>query len=137
MNNISPVSKIKCNTNNMNVKLLYNKILLILLLTFIPIGISSGGIFSSFTDIFKKKASLHRVENLRLRKVGKELSLSEHSIISPIPTPTSLRDAYSFRQHVETSRKNRGLKMIEEFDDFPVYYYSNHNSFYETCLCDI
>ena len=71
MNNISPVSKIKCNTNNMNVKLLYNKILLILLLTFIPIGISSGGIFSSFTDIFKKKASLHRVENLRLRMIEK------------------------------------------------------------------
>lgn len=46
----------------------------------------------------------------------------------PVPKPNSLRDAYSFRQHVETSRKNRGLKMIEEFDDFPVYYYSNHNS---------
>ena len=46
----------------------------------------------------------------------------------PISKPNSLRDAYSFRQHVETSRKNRGLKMIEEFDNFPVYYYSNHNS---------
>ena len=28
----------------------------------------------------------------------------------------SLRDAYAFKQHVETSRKNRGLKMIKEFD---------------------
>ena len=55
----------------MNVKLLYNKILLILVLTFIPIGISSGGVFSSFTDLFKKKVSLHRVENLRLRMVEK------------------------------------------------------------------
>ena len=68
------------------------------------------------------------IENLSLKEIEKELPISEHTIISPIPTPTSLRDAYSFRQHVETSRKNRGLKMIEEFDHFPVYYYSNHNS---------
>ena len=46
----------------------------------------------------------------------------------PVPKPNSLRDAYAFRQHVETSRKNRGLEMIEEFDSFPVYYYSNHNA---------
>jgi len=46
----------------------------------------------------------------------------------PISKPNSLRDAYAFRQHVETSRKNRGLEMTKEFDDFPVYYYSNHNS---------
>ena len=55
----------------MNVKLLYNKILLILVLAFVPIGISSGGIFSSFTDLFKKKVSLHRVENLRLKMIEK------------------------------------------------------------------
>jgi len=55
----------------MNVKLLYNKISLILVLTFIPIGISNAGVFSSFTDIFKKKVSLHRVENLRLRMIEK------------------------------------------------------------------
>ena len=42
--------------------------------------------------------------------------------------PNSLRDAYAFRQHVEVSRKNRGLKMAKEFDLFPVYYYANHNS---------
>ena len=50
--------------------------------------------------------------------------LSNINLIAPIK-PRSLRDAYAFRQHVETSRKNRGLEMIKEFDDFPVYYYSN------------
>ena len=50
--------------------------------------------------------------------------LSEVTLTTPI-NPRSLRDAYAFRQHVETSRKNRGLEMIKEFDDFPVYYYSN------------
>ena len=52
------------------------------------------------------------------------INTSEVNILSPI-MPRSLRDAYAFRQHVETSRKNRGLNMIKEFDDFPVYYYSN------------
>tara|TARA_B100000959_G_C14871521_1_gene578557 strand:- start:71 stop:1009 length:939 start_codon:yes stop_codon:yes gene_type:complete len=54
----------------------------------------------------------------------KKYPLSEVSLIAPI-NPRSLRDAYAFRQHVETSRKNRGLEMIEEFDNFPVYYYSS------------
>ena len=53
---------------------------------------------------------------------------SKVNILCPLNKINSLRDAYSFRQHVETSRKNRGLKMIEEFDNFPIYYYSNHNS---------
>ena len=47
-----------------------------------------------------------------------------------IPKPNSFRDAYAFRDHVATSRKNRGLGMIDEFDQFPVFYFSNHNSMY-------
>ena len=54
--------------------------------------------------------------------------LSEVNLLSPIPKPTSFRDAYAFRQHVATSRKNRGVEMIPEFDQFPVFYFSNHNS---------
>ena len=57
-----------------------------------------------------------------------EIKIDSVNIVSPIPNPTSLRDAYAFRQHVETSRKNRGLNMIDTFDSFPVYYYSNHKS---------
>jgi fumarylacetoacetate (FAA) hydrolase len=48
--------------------------------------------------------------------------------LAPVPHPRSLRDAYAFRQHVETARKNRGLEMIPEFDLFPVFYFSNHNA---------
>ena len=46
-------------------------------------------------------------------------------LLSPLPVPSSLRDAYAFKQHVETSRKNRGLEMIPEFFEFPVFYFSN------------
>lgn len=49
-------------------------------------------------------------------------------LLSPVAFPTSLRDAYAFRQHVETARRNRGASMIPEFDQFPVFYFSNPHS---------
>ena len=49
------------------------------------------------------------------------------TILPTIPKPTSFRDAYAFREHVATARKNRGLGMIKEFNQFPVFYFSNHN----------
>ncbi|MBX3101445.1 MAG: fumarylacetoacetate hydrolase family protein [Bacteroidetes bacterium] len=53
------------------------------------------------------------------------LSFDESAALSPILRPVTLRDAYAFRQHVATSRRNRGLEMIPEFDRFPVFYFSN------------
>ena len=48
-------------------------------------------------------------------------------LLAPVPHPTSCRDAYAFRQHVATARRNRGAEMIPEFDEFPVFYFTNHN----------
>ncbi len=56
------------------------------------------------------------------------LSLDQVELIAPVPHPASVRDAYAFRQHVATSRRNRGLDMIAEFDEFPVFYFSNHQA---------
>ncbi len=47
-------------------------------------------------------------------------------LLSPIPRPTSMRDGYAFRQHVEAARRNRGVPMIPEFDHFPIFYFTNH-----------
>lgn len=47
-------------------------------------------------------------------------------LLSPIPRPVSMRDGYAFRQHVETARRNRGVPMIPEFDQFPIFYFTNH-----------
>ena len=55
-------------------------------------------------------------------------ALEDVELQSPILKPNSLRDAYAFKQHVEAGRRSRGLKMIKEYDKFPVYYYGNHNS---------
>jgi fumarylacetoacetate (FAA) hydrolase len=49
-------------------------------------------------------------------------------ILAPVPFPSSCRDAYAFRQHVESARRNRGLPMINEFDQYPVFYFTNHHS---------
>jgi fumarylacetoacetate (FAA) hydrolase len=49
-------------------------------------------------------------------------------ILPPVPFPSSCRDAYAFRQHVASARRNRRLEMIPEFDQFPVFYFSNHHS---------
>ncbi len=55
-------------------------------------------------------------------------SFSKAEIMAPVPHPTSCRDAYAFRQHVASARKNRGVDMIPEFDQFPIWYFTNHNA---------
>ncbi len=47
---------------------------------------------------------------------------------APVPFPTSCRDGYAFRQHVEAARRNRKAEMIPEFDQFPIFYFTNHHS---------
>lgn len=64
---------------------------------------------------------------LTLPSHGVELAAKAH-YLSPIPHPASVRDGYAFRQHVETARRNRGLPMIAEFDEFPVFYFTNHQA---------
>jgi fumarylacetoacetate (FAA) hydrolase len=54
-------------------------------------------------------------------------SRNEINFLAPVPHPTSCRDGYAFRQHVATARRNRGVEMIPEFDQFPVFYFTNHN----------
>ena len=54
--------------------------------------------------------------------------LGSVALRAPLPRPPSMRDGYAFRQHVETARKNRGLEMIPEFDQFPVFYFTNHQA---------
>lgn len=49
-------------------------------------------------------------------------------ILAPIPHPTSCRDGYAFRQHVAAARRNRKVDMIPEFDQYPIFYFTNHNS---------
>lgn len=49
-------------------------------------------------------------------------------LCAPLPNPSSLRDGYAFREHVETMRTSRGLEIPPEFEQFPVFYFSNHQA---------
>ncbi len=69
---------------------------------------------------FKKAQQLMHADLLA------NLTISDVELLSPIPRPPSMRDGYAFRQHVMTARRNRGLEMIPEFDQFPVFYFTNH-----------
>jgi len=58
------------------------------------------------------------------------LSEKQYQLLAPVPNPTSCRDGYAFRQHVAAARRNRGVPMIEEFDQYPIFYFTNHNAIY-------
>ena len=49
-------------------------------------------------------------------------------IMAPVPHPSSCRDGYAFRQHVAAARRNRKVDMIPEFDQYPIFYFTNHNA---------
>ena len=56
------------------------------------------------------------------------LPYSGATIMAPVPYPTSCRDGYAFRQHVAAARRNRKVEMIAEFDQYPIFYFTNHNA---------
>ena len=90
---------------------------------------SSGELPNNMLDYLKNFEN----NNIKLKDIIRSnskcvLNLNDVSIIAPLPNPVSFRDAYAFRQHVEAGRRNRGLDMIPEYDEFPVFYFSNHNS---------
>lgn len=76
------------------------------------------------------KTAKQVVNGIKNKKVKSHIKLSEVKLLSPIPDPPSCRDGYAFRQHVATARRNRGVEMIPEFDQYPVFYFTNHNAIY-------
>lgn len=58
----------------------------------------------------------------------KAINYESAHILAPVPFPSSCRDGYAFRQHVASARRNRKLEMIPEFDQYPIFYFTNHHS---------
>ena len=56
------------------------------------------------------------------------MPVQDVQLIAPVPFPTSCRDGYAFRQHVAAARRNRKVEMIPEFDQYPIFYFTNHHS---------
>ncbi len=72
----------------------------------------------------------------RAKKVDEEIKTGKREakeeiffeLVAPVPHPTSCRDGYAFRQHVAAARRNRKVDMIPEFDQYPIFYFTNHNA---------
>jgi fumarylacetoacetate (FAA) hydrolase len=62
------------------------------------------------------------------RITNKGIPVRDIQLIAPVPFPTSCRDGYAFRQHVAAARRNRKVDMIPEFDQYPIFYFTNHHS---------
>lgn len=62
------------------------------------------------------------------RTSNKGVFLKDVQLLAPVPFPTSCRDGYAFRQHVAAARRNRKVDMIPEFDQYPIFYFTNHHS---------
>ena len=62
------------------------------------------------------------------RTSNKGIPVNEIQFLAPVPFPTSCRDGYAFRDHVAAARRNRRLEMIPEFDQYPVFYFTNPHS---------
>ncbi|HEY4334804.1 MAG TPA: fumarylacetoacetate hydrolase family protein [Puia sp.] len=59
---------------------------------------------------------------------SRAVPVEEKELLAPLPLPGSCRDGYAFRQHVAAARRNRKVPMIPEFDQYPVFYFTNHHS---------
>ena len=73
------------------------------------------------------KACEQRIKEGLVRNI-QAIPVEEVQIIAPVPNPTSCRDGYAFRQHVASARRNRKVDMIPEFDQYPIFYFTNHSS---------
>lgn len=74
---------------------------------------------------------MERAKKINQAILSGELSPKEevfYQLLAPVPYPTSCRDGYAFRQHVAAARRNRKVDMIAEFDQYPIFYFTNHNA---------
>jgi fumarylacetoacetate (FAA) hydrolase len=79
------------------------------------------------------EAMMERARMVEKKLMGNTLKIQaekQFNLLAPVPHPTSCRDGYAFRQHVAAARRNRSVPMIPEFDQYPIFYFTNHQAIY-------
>jgi 2-keto-4-pentenoate hydratase/2-oxohepta-3-ene-1,7-dioic acid hydratase in catechol pathway len=74
------------------------------------------------TDLFGR---FPEAERMALTRPSEVVPLAEPRLLPPLGRPPSIRDFYTFEQHVKTARRRRGLEMDPLWYDLPVFYFSN------------
>lgn len=87
------------------------------------------GMFLNYWDDFLPMAQGGEIL-VKEGKISRERAIpyDRVTVLAPVPFPSSCRDGYAFRQHVAAARRNRKLDMIPEFDQYPIFYFTNHHS---------
>jgi fumarylacetoacetate (FAA) hydrolase len=62
------------------------------------------------------------------RSSTRGVALKDLQLLAPVPFPTSCRGSYAFRQHVEEICQNNKTPVMAEFDNYPLYHFTNHHS---------
>ena len=90
---------------------------------------NSMNLFLNYWDDYLPvaKAGLKAMHEGRLMP-GRTQRIEDVQLLAPVPFPSSCRDGYAFRQHVAAARRNRKVDMIPEFDQYPIFYFTNHHS---------
>lgn len=90
------------------------------------------GTMSMFLNYWEDAYPIAQAGELMLREgtrtSNRARALKDLQLLAPVPFPTSCRDGYAFRQHVAAARRNRKVEMIPEFDQYPIFYFTNHHS---------
>ncbi|MFD1737217.1 fumarylacetoacetate hydrolase family protein [Bacillus salitolerans] len=89
---------------------------------------SSGKLPSKLLEVIENWSSLvEEINQLQSSPISKgKYELSEVQIKAPLPRPTSVRDFYAFEEHVKNARARRGLEVVPEWYELPVFYFTNH-----------
>jgi fumarylacetoacetate (FAA) hydrolase len=91
-----------------------------------------SGNMGMFLNYWEDSISMARGGEIMIRegKISDRKAIPADSVqwLSPVPFPSSCRDAYAFSQHVAAARRNRKVPMLPEFDQYPVFYFTNHHS---------
>ncbi|MDM5153052.1 fumarylacetoacetate hydrolase family protein [Bacillus sp. DX1.1] len=95
----------------------------------IDMSIASKGVLPSSMLAFLEKADeyIEVARNMQSPENG-VYHVEDVQLCAAIPNPGSIRDFYAFEQHVKTARGRRGLDVVSEWYDIPVFYFTNHRA---------
>jgi len=85
--------------------------------------------YPTVLELLRDPAGLTKARKA-LEEPGEEHTLNEVILLPPIPDPPSVRDFYAFEQHVKSARALRGLGMIPEWYEVPIFYFTNNSEIY-------
>ncbi|HKE97674.1 MAG TPA: fumarylacetoacetate hydrolase family protein [Actinomycetes bacterium] len=90
----------------------------------IPVAVEDGGAGASAIVLDLAMAAAED-PGLAPAAVAEPVALDAARLLAPVAPPPSLRDFSAFEAHVRTARARRGLGMLPDWYELPVFYFSN------------